>query len=86
VLVEAMASGLPVVTTNVGGIPELISDECVGIASPVDVDSFHSSIVSLLTDAGRRERMAHLAFERVATRFSDAVFNEKVKSLYLSLL
>ncbi len=39
VLTEAMAMGLPVVTTRVAGIPELVEDGVSGLSSPPDAST-----------------------------------------------
>ena len=52
VLVEAMAVGLPVITTRVAGIPELVENNQNGlIYQPHDVEGISSGIVDLLRDA-----------------------------------
>lgn len=59
VLMEAMASGLPVVSCPVNGIPELIEDGCNGLfASPGDVISLAIALRRLIEDAPLRERLA----------------------------
>lgn len=48
-LIEAMALGLPVISTNVGGIPYLIDDQIDGLLSPPrDVEAFTKKVISLL--------------------------------------
>ncbi len=50
-VIEAMALGLPVVTTNVGGIPHLVTNEENGLmVPPKDVDQFYNAIERLLKD------------------------------------
>jgi glycosyltransferase involved in cell wall biosynthesis len=59
VLMEAMASGLPVVSCPVNGIPELIEDGCNGLfASPGDVASLALALRRLIEDAPLRTRLA----------------------------
>ena len=58
VLVEAMASGLPVVTTSAGGIPELVRHEVNGLMCPPgDVAMLATSISALLADPATRSRL-----------------------------
>lgn len=60
-LVEAMASGLPPVVTDIGGTPDIVENGKNGITfAPRDVDGLKNGILSLL-DRGVRERMAHAA-------------------------
>jgi len=58
-MLEAMAAGLPLITTPVGGIPEVVRDGENGILiEPGDVEALAGSILALLGDEGLRERMA----------------------------
>ncbi|UKM65600.1 glycosyltransferase family 4 protein [Flavobacteriaceae bacterium GSB9] len=48
-IIEAMALGLPVVTTNVGGIPYLVEDKITGLlVNPIDVSDMVNSIKNLI--------------------------------------
>ena len=58
VLVEAMACGLPVVTTTAGGITELVRHDVNGLlAAPGDVAAIADALCHLLTDATSRSRL-----------------------------
>jgi glycosyltransferase involved in cell wall biosynthesis len=58
-LLEAMASGLPIVATNVGGIPELITDGENGfLVPPADPDSLSDAIERLATSSDMRHQFA----------------------------
>ena len=62
VLVEAMACGLPVVTTSAGGITELVRHDVNGlVVSPGDVDGIADALSRLLTDAASRSRLGEAA-------------------------
>jgi glycosyltransferase involved in cell wall biosynthesis len=66
VLVEAMACGLPVVTTTAGGITELVEHDVNGLlCEPGDVPGIADSLVRVLTDAGSRARLAAAARQTV---------------------
>jgi glycosyltransferase involved in cell wall biosynthesis len=70
-LLEAMATGLPVVTTRVGGIPELVSDEVTGcLVDPDDTATFRRRVSTLLADPERAGRMGSAARRRVEARSS----------------
>lgn len=56
--IEAMAAELPVITTSVGGIPEIIADGESGyLLEPHDGASLRGALEAILTDAGRRSAM-----------------------------
>jgi colanic acid/amylovoran biosynthesis glycosyltransferase len=70
-LVEAMAAGIPVVTTPVAGIPELVRDGETGLlTAPGDDASLAAAIARLLADGALRERLALAG--RAATELWDS--------------
>jgi glycosyltransferase involved in cell wall biosynthesis len=70
VLIEAMACGVPVVTTSVSGIPEVVDDEVTGLIVPVeDAVATANAIERLGRDAALAERLAGDAAARVRERF-----------------
>jgi glycosyltransferase involved in cell wall biosynthesis len=70
-LVEAMASGLPIVATSCVGPCEVVSDGVEGLLCPVgSVNDLASSIVTLNTDRARRRVMSHAARSRAVHDFS----------------
>ncbi|NNE46227.1 MAG: N-acetyl-alpha-D-glucosaminyl L-malate synthase BshA [Rhodothermales bacterium] len=67
---EAMACGVPVVASDIGGLPELISDGETGFLCPLDdVSCFADRIRSLLDDESMRDNMGRAARESAADRF-----------------
>jgi glycosyltransferase involved in cell wall biosynthesis len=70
-IVEAMAFGLPVVATNVGGIPEVIEDGVTGLlVPPGDSQALAETTLRLLRDPGLRECMGRAGRERVMAEFT----------------
>jgi L-malate glycosyltransferase len=66
-LMEALALGLPVVATDVGGVPELIEDGREGLLVPPGRPAeLAGALITLLTDGERRERMGEAAARRGA--------------------
>lgn len=71
VLLEAMAMGVPVVATAVGGIPDLVEPHATGLLCPArDFQALGEHLAAVLADADMRRRFGHMARERVLTRFS----------------
>jgi glycosyltransferase involved in cell wall biosynthesis len=60
---EAMASGTPVVTSNVSSLPEVVGDAAM-LVDPHDVDSIVGGLRTVLTDPARAEEMRRKGFER----------------------
>jgi glycosyltransferase involved in cell wall biosynthesis len=68
-ILEAMAAGLPVVATSVGGTPEVVDDSCGLLVPSRDVDAMAAAISTLARDRPRRTRLAAAARRRVDDRF-----------------
>jgi glycosyltransferase involved in cell wall biosynthesis len=70
-LCEAMASGLAIVATNVGGIPELISNGIEGIlVEPGDHNKFAEGLNKILTDQKLRENFGLQALKKILSGFT----------------
>lgn len=68
-LTEAMALGVPVLTTPVSGIPELIEDGVTGyLAAPDDVDALTDRLAAALSDSTQRARIAAAGRDTVHAR------------------
>jgi glycosyltransferase involved in cell wall biosynthesis len=66
-LLEAAASGLPIIAGASGGVPQLVEDGRSGLlAPPGDVDAFATAVRTLLIDAERRRAMGIAALAKVA--------------------
>ena len=57
VLAEALLSGLPVVTVNLGGAPEIVSDICGRLVPPSDQDALVHALRELVGAADVRRRL-----------------------------
>jgi glycosyltransferase involved in cell wall biosynthesis len=69
-ILEAMAAGLPVVASRVGGVPELVVDGKTGLlVPPGDPGAMGSALGRLLADAGLRRRLGAAGRERALRRF-----------------
>jgi glycosyltransferase involved in cell wall biosynthesis len=69
--IEAMAYGVPVVASEVGGLAEIVTDGLDGfLVPPDDTEGLARRILEILGDPGLRERLGRRAVDAVASRFS----------------
>ncbi len=71
VIAEAMALRVPIVSTQVSAIPELVEDGKSGLLAPDgDVEAFAEAIESLISDPERARALSDAGYERVGTLFN----------------
>ena len=69
-VLEALAVGLPVVASNVGGLPEQVSPDTGVLVEPGEVGPLANAVEELLADPGRRRSMGERAAQEAAERFT----------------
>ena len=80
VLMEAMASGVPVIATNVGGVSELIEHQRSGLlVAPSDAAALRDAIASLLDDPAFADRLAANGRAWVEKEFDSAIEAAKLR-------
>ena len=85
-LVEAMAAGLPVVATAVGGIPYIVTDSRAGFLTPCgDTQSFAAAMLRLLEDKDLYTRMSAEA-RKASTQFDWAPIAEEIIRIYQQIV
>jgi len=86
-LLEAMASGIPTVTTGVGGMLDVVDEENTGLlVPPGDPTAVGEAVTELLSDPDRRIRMGSQARKYVVENHSWESRTKDVLSVYRSLL
>ena len=71
VIMEAMASGLPVVSTNISGIPEMVIENKTGFAvEPGEIVALADAIERVISDWSLAARLGHSVYERAEKLFS----------------
>jgi colanic acid/amylovoran biosynthesis glycosyltransferase len=87
VLMEAMACGLPAVSTRLVGIPDLVVDGQTGLlVEPHDVSALADAIEALGADAGLADRLARAGREQVCREFDLATCLEPLVERYREAL
>lgn len=86
-VLEAMASGTPVIASAVGGVPEQIEDRHTGfLVKPLDLHSWVESAMRLAYDDDLHRRIAKEARLSVETRFHSAKHVEAVENVFRNLI
>ena len=85
-VLEAMAHGLPVIATPVGGTPEVIPDPRYGILTPVDdVPALVAALAQVASDPALRRELGEAGRRRVAEAFSFEAMTDRYEELYRRL-
>lgn len=85
-ILEAMSYGMPIISTPVGGIPEIVSNGENGyLVEPGNKEDIYKAIMSLLNDADLRNRMRRISLSRVGEHLPEYV-EKQLETLYDSLL
>ena len=86
-LIEAMAAALPVVSTNVGGVPEVVEHGATGLlAAPADDGMLADHILYLSTHRNLGDEMGHRGRQRGQALFSESAMVAKYHELYREMV
>lgn len=86
-VLEAMAAGLPVVATNVGGIPSVVEEGVNGfLVRPGDIRALADAICVLLSDRDLRQRMGAASRRKINAYFLPERVTSQIDSLYRKVL
>ena len=85
-LIQAGMAGLPVVTTNVGSVPEIVLDGVTGIITDLNIQEIANALEKLATDKALRERFGLAAQEFTLANFGVQRLVHDHEELYKKLL
>lgn len=84
---EALASGVPVIGCNVGGLPEVVREGDTGaLRAPADVEGMAAAALEILRDPTRWQVMSEFAAQDARARFSRDAVVAQYEALYQSTL
>ncbi|AFZ37649.1 glycosyl transferase group 1 [Stanieria cyanosphaera PCC 7437] len=82
-IIEAMRAGLPVVASEVGGIPEIVLDKVTGYIIPRgDVNQLHQRLLELVNNAQLRQNMGKAGRLRYESNFTFEQMYQKTLKVY----
>ncbi len=85
-ITQAMAMGLPVVATSIGGIPEVVQHDVTGLLVPAnDVSMLTKSLLRLIEDDSLRTRLGQKGRELIVGSYSLESMIDKIEDMYGSL-
>lgn len=85
-VLDAWAYGLPVITTPVGGIPDIAKDgENLLLFNPGDIDKLAEQMSSMISNTDLRESIARESSKLAQSTFNIDVVNEEIRHIYESL-
>jgi len=83
-IMQAMACRIPVVTTLVGSIGEIVSDGSTGLfVEPQNAESLRAALERLRVEPALRERLAHAGYEQAQSRFGAAIMLDRMERIFL---
>ena len=85
-VMEAMAAGKPVVSTAVGGVPELVEDGCGLLVPPLDAQALSKAMSHMLENPSARKSMGEKSARRAVERFDLRLMTEAYEDLYKKLV
>jgi glycosyltransferase involved in cell wall biosynthesis len=86
ILFDIMQSNIPIIATNTGGIPDIITNDKNGILVPIkNSDAIYNAIIKLYNDKGLREKLANEALKDI-DNYSFETMTNKYETIYKEII
>ena len=88
VVLEAQAAGVPVIASNVGGVPDLVEDEVTGLlVNPENPETFCTAVEKLIiNNAPFKERLAVSALQKAGVKYHPRIIAGKHLEIYKEIV
>ena len=83
---EAMAAGIPVVVSAVGGMPEVVDDSRGRLVNPKEPQDIAQALAELLREDGKRQSLGKCAQRYVKDNFSPEIVAARMQSVYAEVV
>ena len=81
-IIEAMSVGLPIVATNVGGVPDMVKNASSGLLCMPTEKSLYENIAKMIEDEELRESCGKKGIETANEKFSSKTMAENYMKIY----
>ena len=82
-LIEAMACGLPIVTTTSGAIPEVCGEAAI-VCHHSNVEELKQNLEKLISNKDLRQRLSHIARQRALAKYDSKKISKQIAKIYRS--
>lgn len=84
-VIEAMANGIPILTTNISTMPEVLGENCK-LVNPGDVEALAESILELCSNKEKRDYISAMEYDRAKNKFSMEKNTQRLLDIYCELV
>ncbi|MHA1189790.1 MAG: glycosyltransferase family 4 protein [Alphaproteobacteria bacterium] len=82
IVLEAGAAGMPMIATNVGGIPEIVGRQADRLIAPGDVAALQGAMMRAITDPGTMAARAEALRDSLKKKFSVTTMTRRIETIY----
>lgn len=85
-ILEAMNLGVPIISTNVGSIPEVIEDNINGkLFTPGNIKGFIKNVEDMISNENQRKEYSENSFNIIKEKYSNKYNHQKIKEVYKTI-
>lgn len=81
-ILEGMACGKAIISTNVGAIPEVVSDENGILIEPGDIETLSQALIYLCINSEKMRKMSESNIRKIKENFDMKIMHKKIEEIY----